>query len=215
MDIRLQHLMPLPLQDQLLAKDSDIWGKDILLSAGQQIKITARSGRGKTTLVHLLAGLRNDYTGSVYIGNKNPMNCLPEDLAQLRREELGVVFQDLRLFPELTIRENTEVKKFLPRIPISENTIEDMATELGIDTLLDTPAGICSYGEQQRAAILRALVQPFDWLILDEPFSHLDKLNQQKAIGLITTVINQQKAGLILLDLEPDQCFMYHQQFQL
>lgn len=215
MDIRLQHVMPLPLQDQPLAKDSDIWGKDILLSAGQQIKITARSGRGKTTLVHFLAGLRNDYTGSVYIGNKNPMNFLPEDLAQLRREELGVVFQDLRLFPELTIRENTEVKKFLPRIPISENTIEDMAAELGIDTLLDTPAGICSYGEQQRAAILRALVQPFDWLILDEPFSHLDKLNQQKAIGLITTVINQQKAGLILLDLEPDQCFMYHQQFQL
>ena len=215
MDIRLQHVIPLPLQDQPLAKDSDIWGKDILLSAGQQIKITARSGRGKTTLVHFLAGLRNDYTGAVYIGNKNPMNCMPEDLAQLRREELGVVFQDLRLFPELTIRENTEVKKFLPRIPISENTIEDMAAELGIDTLLDTPAGICSYGEQQRAAILRALVQPFDWLILDEPFSHLNKLNQQKAIGLITTVINQQKAGLILLDLEPDQCFMYHQQFQL
>lgn len=215
MDIRLQHVIPRPLQDQPLAKDSDIWEKDILLSAGQQIKITARSGRGKTTLVHFLAGLRNDYTGSTYIGNKNLMNRTPEDLAQLRREELGIVFQDLRLFPELTIRENTELKKLLPRIPISENTIEDMAAELGINGLLDTPAGICSYGEQQRGAILRALSQPFRWLILDEPFSHLDELNKEKAIGLISTVVNQQKAGMILLDLEPDNHFTYHQQFQL
>jgi putative ABC transport system ATP-binding protein len=143
------------------------------------------------------------------------MNCLPEDLAQLRREELGIVFQDLRLFPELTIRENTEVKKFLPRIPISENTIEDMAAELGIDALLGTPAGICSYGEQQRGAILRTLSQPFRWLILDEPFSHLDEINKEKAIQLISTIVNQQQAGMILLDLEPDNYFMYHQQFHL
>ena len=215
MDIRLQHVMPRPLQDQPLTAESDIWGKDITLPAGQLIKIIARSGKGKTTLVHFLAGLRNDYTGSVYIGNKNLMNYVPEDLAQLRRGELGIVFQDLRLFPELTIRENTVLKKLLPRIPISENSIEDMAAELGINALLDAPAGICSYGEQQRVAILRTISQPFRWLILDEPFSHLDELNKEKAIGLISTVVNQQKAGMILLELEPDNHFTYHQQFQL
>ncbi len=215
MDIRLQHLMPRPLQDTLLAADSDIWGKNVAFYSGQCIKITARSGRGKTTLVHILAGLRNDYSGSVWIGNKNPLTCGSAELAHLRSEEVAIVFQDLRLFTGLSIRENTELKKFLPEIPIRENTVEDMANELGIQPLLNQPAGTCSYGEQQRAAILRAMVQPFQWLILDEPFSHLDEANKATAIRLIATTAMHRKAGIILLDLEPDNHFAYHQKFQL
>lgn len=215
MDIRLQHLMPRPLQDKPMAAASDIWGKDVTLRAGQYIKITARSGRGKTTLVHFLCGLRRDYAGSIQIGTYNPLTCNPEELAALRSEVISVVFQDLRLFPQLSIRENTELKKFLPRNPIRENNLEDMAAQLGIETLLDTPAATCSYGEQQRGAILRAMVQPFQWLILDEPFSHLDNINRDKAIALINTVAKEQNAGIILLDLEPDNYFPYHHQFQL
>jgi putative ABC transport system ATP-binding protein len=90
-----------------------------------------------------------------------------------------------------------------------------MAGQLEIETLLDTPAAACSYGEQQRAAILRALVQPFQWLILDEPFSHLDNINRNKAIALISSVAKEQNAGIILLDLEPDNYFPYHHQLQL
>jgi|688.fasta_scaffold00053_98 ABC-type lipoprotein export system ATPase subunit len=215
MDIRLHHLMPRPLQDKPMAAASDIWGKDVTLNAGQCIKITARSGRGKTTLVHFLSGLRYDYAGTIQIGTYNPLTCNSEELATLRRESLSVVFQDLRLFPQLSIRENTELKKFLPRHPLRNNTIEDMAGQLEIETLLDTPAAACSYGEQQRAAILRALVQPFQWLILDEPFSHLDNINRNKAIALISSVAKEQNAGIILLDLEPDNYFPYHHQLQL
>ncbi|MFM7358106.1 MAG: ATP-binding cassette domain-containing protein [Sediminibacterium sp.] len=215
MDIRLHHLMPRPLQDTPLTAESDIWEKEVTFFSGQTIKITARSGRGKTTLVHILAGLRNDYSGTVWMGNKNPLTCGSEELAHLRSEEVAVVFQDLRLFTDLSIRENTELKKFLPRIPIRENTVEDMAKELGIQHLLNSSAGTCSYGEQQRGAILRAMVQPFQWLILDEPFSHLDEANKATAIQLITSTAKHRKAGIILLDLEPDNHFLYHQQFQL
>jgi len=215
MDIRLHHLMPRPLQDKPMAAASDIWGKDITLPAGTLIKITAASGRGKTTLVHYMAGLRKDYSGNIQLGSIDPASCPAEELALIRREKMAIIFQDLRLFTELTIRENTELKKYLPNQPLREMPIEEMAAQLGIDTLLDTPAGICSFGEQQRAAILRALVQPFQWLILDEPFSHLDHSNREKAIELIKMVVEQRGAGIILVDLEPDNYFPYHQQLQL
>ncbi len=207
--------MPRPLQDKPMAAASDIWGKDITLVAGNLIKVTAPSGRGKTTLVHYLTGLRRDYAGNILLDRTDPASCPAEELALIRREKMAIVFQDLRLFTELSIRENTELKKYLPNQPLQEMPIEEMAVQLGIDTLLDTPAGICSYGEQQRAAILRALVQPFQWLILDEPFSHLDHSNRKKAIDLIKIIVEQRGAGIMLVDLEPDDYFPYHQQLQL
>ncbi|MEL4382976.1 ATP-binding cassette domain-containing protein, partial [Shewanella algae] len=88
------------------------------------------------------------------------------------------------LFPQLTIRENINLKIALCKQPVRAN-IDAMADRLAITHILDKPAHICSYGEQQRAAIIRALVQPFSYLLLDEPFSHLDQENTRKAIDLI------------------------------
>lgn len=215
MQIRLQQIIPIPLQEKQLAVDSDIWGNHRTFHTSECIKITAASGRGKTTLAHFLIGLRADYSGTLSIQEKNLANYSAAEMAIWRREQLGVVFQDLRLFPHLTIRENIELKTYLAPRYIGENTVEWMAEQLGIADLLNTQAGICSYGEQQRAAIIRALAQPFAWLLLDEPFSHLDKKNQHQAITLIQSVITQRGAGLILLDLESDNHFSYHQSFQL
>jgi putative ABC transport system ATP-binding protein len=215
MQIRLQQIIPIPLQEKQLAVDSDIWGNNRTFHSGEYIKITAASGRGKTTLAHFLIGLRTDYSGTLTVQEKNLANFSTAEMAIWRREQLGVVFQDLRLFPHLTIRENIELKKYLAPRHIGENTVEWMAEQLGIADLLNKQAGICSYGEQQRASIIRALAQPFTWLLLDEPFSHLDKKNQQQAISLIQSVIAQRGAGLILLDLESDNHFSYHQSFQL
>jgi len=215
MQIRLQQIIPIPLQEKQLAVDSDIWCNNRTLHSGEHIKINAASGRGKTTLAHFLIGLRTDYSGTLSVQNKNLAHFSAAEMAIWRREQLGVVFQDLRLFPHLTIRENIELKRVLAPGHIGENTVEWMAEQLGIADLLNTQAGICSYGEQQRAAIIRALAQPFTWLLLDEPFSHLDKKNQQQAVTLIQSVITQREAGLILLDLESDNHFSYHQSFQL
>ena len=161
MQIRLQQIIPIPLQEKQLAVDSDIWGNNRTFHSGECIKITAASGRGKTTLAHFLIGLRTDYSGTLTVQEKNLANFSTAELAIWRREQLGVVFQDLRLFPHLTIRENIELKTYLAPRHIGENTVEWMAEQLGIADLLNTKAGICSYGEQQRAAIIRALAQPF------------------------------------------------------
>ena len=215
MQIRLQQIIPIPLQEKNPTEGSDIWGKQITFTPGERIKITAASGRGKTTYSHFLAGIRKDYRGSIFVNGAPLSSFSSQEMAVWRREQLGVVYQDLRLFPELTIRENIELKKYLAPQPDESFQFEMMAEILGIADLLNTKAGICSYGEQQRAAIIRTLSQPFQWLLLDEPFSHLDKKNQQKAIELIQKVMEIKQAGLILLDLEPDNHFSYTQFLQL
>jgi putative ABC transport system ATP-binding protein len=95
------------------------------------------------------------------------------------------------------------------------NDADEMAARLGISHILHQKAGLCSYGEQQRIAIIRALMQPFDWLIMDEPFSHLDNENIEKAAALITAECNKRNAGFIITDLEDDTHFNYTRQYQL
>ena len=77
-----------------------------------------------------------------------------------------------------------------------------MASRLGIESKLHKQCGICSYGEQQRIAIIRALQQPFNFLLLDEPFSHLDEANRIKAMELIEEEAFARKASIILADLK-------------
>jgi len=82
-----------------------------------------------------------------------------------------------------------------------------MATRLGIGNKLDKKCGTCSYGEQQRIAIIRSLQQPFDFLLLDEPFSHLDEQNRSIAMQLIEEEATERKAAIILADLKPIEYF--------
>jgi putative ABC transport system ATP-binding protein len=75
--------------------------------------------------------------------------------------------------------------------------------------------GLCSYGEQQRIAIIRALIQPFEWLLMDEPFSHLDENNTAKAAALIADECSQRNAGFIITDLDDDENFNYSKKLNL
>ena len=137
-----------------------------------------------------------------------------EQLAPLRAGYLSIVFQDLRLFPELTTWENLEIKRTLTNT-VTPQYASEMLQRLGIYEKKDSQAKTLSYGEQQRVAIIRSLLQPFDWLLMDEPFSHLDNMNIEKAISLITEVVNMNRAGLILADLERNDYFSYHKSLYL
>lgn len=180
---------------------SEVWLQTITVEPGERIQIQAPSGSGKTSLTHFLYGLRREYVGNIRFGSME-LNALdPDQLADLRREKLSVVFQDLRLFLEPSLRDNFEIKRQLTNFhPVS--CIEEWAKRLGIQHRLDTPARLCSYGEQQRASILRALLQPFQWILLDEPFSHLDDANARKALDLILEESEKQGAAIWLADLE-------------
>jgi len=207
MQLELKQIVPVPLKDKFSKRGSDIWNNHLQFSKGEWIKIIAPSGTGKTTFIHIIYKLRNDYEGNVIWNNKNVRTITGDALAQIRQQNISVVFQDLRLFPNLTARENIELKRVLQK-PVYESSIIDaMADSLGVTHILEQRAGLCSYGEQQRVAIIRSLVQPFDWLLMDEPFSHLDHENIRKASMLITDECKKRSAGFLLTDLEEDDHF--------
>ena len=215
MTITLDHLVPIPLKERLLPRQSDVWNAAFGLQQGMFTKLKAPSGSGKTTLVHILYKLRNDYEGKVLL-NGVPVRTIQGDaLATIRQQEISIVFQDLRLFPNLTARENIELNRVLQQPYYDSAMIDTMAAQLGVTHVLEQNAGICSYGEQQRIAIIRALMQPFSWLIMDEPFSHLDKANTAKAAALIASECKKRNAGMLITDLDDDTYFDYHRQYQL
>ena len=215
MQIQLQQVVPIPLKDRFAQRQSDIWSACVSFAEGEWVKIKAPSGTGKTTLIHILYRLRNDYEGAVRWGKENLQQISPAALAQLRQQEVSIIFQDLRLFAHLTARENIELNRVLQQPFYESSKIDEMAELLNVGHVLNQRAGLCSYGEQQRIAIIRALVQPFTWLLMDEPFSHLDKANTVKAAALIAAECAKRKAGFILTDLDEDDHFNYSKRLQL
>jgi ABC-type lipoprotein export system ATPase subunit len=205
MQISLQAVTPTFLEAEKIA-GSEVWGKTLGFAPGEFTQIVAPSGRGKTSLIHFLYGLRTDYQGSICY-NGAPINGFDADsFSKWRQQHISIVFQDLRLFANHTVFDNINIKRVLkPHHP--ETRIKEMADWLGIGNKLGKPAHTCSYGEQQRIAIIRALVQPFDFLLLDEPFSHLDEANRQKAMQLMEQEAAARKASIVLADLKRIEYF--------
>lgn len=213
MQLHIGQLLPVYFQNKDVST-SEVWNKDLLIQKGDLVKIIAPSGSGKTSLMNFLYGMRGDYTGSVRYDNKNIRELSFEELASFRKDHLSIVFQDLRLFPDRTVEENLEIKRQLnPYHPPA--MIREMATRLGIGDKLQSTMSTCSYGEQQRTAIIRSLLQPFDILLLDEPFSHLDNNNAEKAMQLMLEEAKKREATIIFADLERIDYFPYTRLFHL
>ncbi|MEX6686027.1 ATP-binding cassette domain-containing protein [Danxiaibacter flavus] len=207
--IQLKNLVPVPLKEKFQVRKSSIWNTEVTFNKGEWIKIKAPSGTGKTTLIHSLYKLRTDYEGSVSYNDKNILEVQDDALASLRQQNISIIFQDLRLFANLTARENIELNRVLQAPYYESAMIEQMADTLQITHILNQRTGLCSYGEQQRIAIVRALMQPFEWLFMDEPFSHLDMDNSERAARLIAQECRKRNAGFILTDLDEDTHFSY------
>lgn len=215
MQISLQNLIPIPLKERLVNRTSDVWNTQQSFSSKELIKIKAPSGTGKTTLIHFLYKLRADFEGTVLYDAISIKNIEEDTLAKIRQQKLSIIFQDLRLFNNLTAKENIELNRVLQTPYYEATVIYEMAEQLGITSILNQPAGICSYGEQQRICIIRALMQPFELLLMDEPFSHLDKANTAIAAKLISEECAKRNAGFVLTDLDEDDHFEYSRKLSL
>ncbi len=214
MQLVLDHIVPEPLKQNLQHSSSNIWKCKQLIENREKVFCRAASGKGKSTFIHILYGLRHDYEGSVQWSGKLVSTASQQQLSEWRSKELSIVFQDLRLFSSLTVQENLALKHSLGSdVPLQQ--IQEWLEVLGIASKWQQKAETLSYGERQRVAIIRSLIQPFTTLLLDEPFSHLDDANAQKAISLISMRLQQLKAGLILVDLEDNDWFEYDRKLLL
>ncbi len=200
MQLEIHSVLPLYFEENR-KNSSEVWGQDLVFKKGDYIKIVAPSGSGKTSFIHFIYGMRKDYSGAVLYDGKNINNYSPEELAACRKNSMSIIFQDMRLFPKQTVWENVEIKRQLNPFHPAEK-IAMMAERLGIGNKLQSKCETCSYGEQQRVSIIRSLMQPFDFLLLDEPFSHLDEANSQKAMELILEESRKREAAIIFANLE-------------
>jgi ABC-type lipoprotein export system ATPase subunit len=213
MQIQLQQVIPTFIEEEKIAH-SQVWNSVVVFNTGEKIQIVAPSGSGKTSLIHFLYGMRKDFTGRILYDNNLINNFDAEQFAGYRQKNISIVFQDLRLFPEQTVLQNISIKRQLNPFH-TEDKIAAMAKRLGIENKLGKLCKTCSYGEQQRIAIIRSLQQSFDFLLLDEPFSHLDDNNRKKAMELMEEEVALRKAAIILADLKVIEYFKADRTLQL
>ena len=200
MQINLQEIVPGYIAKENI-NGSQVWGKNITITKGEHLHIVAPSGKGKTSLIHFIYGLRKDYAGCILYNDTDIKKLSVESFSSFRQKKISIIFQDLRLFEDQTVKENLEIKRMLNPYHQPEVIIK-MAERLGIETKLNQQVKTCSYGEQQRIAIIRSLMQPFDFLLLDEPYSHLDEGNRKKAMELIYEECEKRGAAMIFADLK-------------
>ncbi len=174
----------------------EVWQHTVTFEHGTRYQVIAASGTGKSTLCAYLYGYRNDYTGKVYIDNADARTLDIDRWCDLRTHCIAYVPQDLRLFGTLTAIENCEIKSRLTGYR-SVNEIKHMLASVGLGERMSSRVDHLSIGQQQRVAIVRALCQPFDFLIMDEPVSHLDEETNAAVATLIEQELSHTGAGVV------------------
>lgn len=175
---------------------SEVWRTDVTFRRGETVLVEAASGGGKSSMCSYIFGARVDYEGHLLFNGHDVASMSGADWQRARRVNIAYLPQELSLFPELTAWENVQLKNSLTG-HASDARIEEWMERLGILFRRDYPAGKMSIGQQQRLAIVRALCQPFDFILLDEPVSHLDEANNVIAAEIISAEARRQGAGII------------------
>ncbi len=195
-------------------QNSDVWQQDITFEKEKVYLIEAESGKGKSTFCSYLIGYRHDYSGQVLFDDVDARSLKVADWTGIRQQHISMLFQELRLFPELTAMENVLIKNNLTGYKSREEII-NWFEMLGIPDKKDVKIGRMSFGQQQRVALIRSLVQPFDFLVADEPVSHLDDQNARIMGDILIQEVRRQGAGLIVTSIGKHMDLNYDKVVQL
>lgn len=185
------------MEDTSQIRESRIWdAPPFTFKKGCRICIHAESGGGKSSLLSFIYGQRHDYSGEILFDNQNIRSLSIKNWCEIRRHNIALLPQEMRLFPELTVWENISLKNNLTHYR-SEKELLEFLSVLGIQEKKNTPVNKLSIGQQQRVAIIRTLCQPFDFIFLDEPVSHLDEPNNKIVAELVEEEAGKLQAGII------------------
>lgn len=184
----MEHEVPVSL--------SQVWLQNIEFVRPNYYMVEAESGTGKSSLCSYIYGSRGDYRGKILFDGRDVSEFTIEQWCELRTRSLAYLPQEMQLFPELTVLENIEIKNRLTGCKSREWILEALE-RLEISVKADVLAGKLSVGQQQRVAIIRALCQPFDFIFIDEPVSHLDQRNNNIVAHLIQEEAQSNGASII------------------
>ncbi len=204
--VTLDHVVPevfVGNGDGPLCERSDVWNTDLTLHRGRLYLISADSGTGKSSLCSYIYGNRTDYAGRIMFDSDDVRTFSPRKWSRLRQNAISILPQELRLFTELTAMENILIKNRLTGY-CSVSRIVEMLDMLGVAGLADRRAAMMSVGQQQRVAVVRALCQPFDFLLLDEPVSHLDRRNNMIVSDLLADEASRRGAAIVATSVGND-----------
>lgn len=179
---------------------SEIWNTDVTFEKGHLYLIEADSGKGKSTFCSYILGYRHDYSGEVRFDDRVIRVFKVKEWVEIRLRHIAFLFQELRLFPELTAYENVKIKNDLTGTKTREEIL-NWFERLGIADKVDQKVGLMSFGQQQRVAMMRALAQPFDFILADEPISHLDANNSRIMGEIMMEEAKKQGAGVIVTSI--------------
>ena len=206
MTITLHNIRPSYMSEDELSASDIFLVPEVTFESPNKYLVRAESGRGKSSLLDFIFGANTSFEGSI------DSDVARDD--EWRKSRLSYVFQDLKLFPELSVMDNLRLKNNLT----DHNSEEEMMSYLdglGVAIKCESKVGTLSLGQRQRVAIARALCQPFEMLLLDEPFSHLDDTNSSITADLLANALEERQAGLIVTSLGPDTAFSYDVEYRL
>jgi len=171
---------------------------DINLDTGENLLIIGNSGIGKTTLLHLLAGILKPESGSINISGTDISKFSDTELDKFRGDNIGIVFQKPHFISSLTINENLKLAKYLSPSKTSGDA-KKILESLNIKDKYQQKPNQLSEGEKQRASIALALINSPNLILADEPTSSLDDFNCDNVIKLLKKQAKDHKAQLIVI----------------
>ena len=155
------------------------------MEAGEMLAIVGQSGSGKTTLLNLLGGIDKPSAGQVLLDGRDIHTLSDAEAAKLRRQKIGYIYQDFKLLPILTAKENIMLPAILDGRKAPARVVSALADRLGIGNRLNHLPSQMSGGQRQRVAIARALINQPAIILADEPTGNLDKASAQEILELL------------------------------
>lgn len=198
--IKVEHLNKFyGTSDNIIKALDDV---SLTIAKGQFVAIVGPSGSGKSSLLHIIGGVDQATSGKVFINELDITKLNSEELAILRRRDLGIIYQFFNLIPVLTVEENIQLPTLLDHQKIDETYFEELISLIGLKPRLKSLPYQLSGGQQQRVAIARALMNKPNILLCDEPTGNLDSANSVEIIQYLkkTNVLYQQTIVLVTHD---------------
>ncbi len=180
-------------------------GITLRVQPGEFVALRGRSGSGKTTLLNILVGLDSPTQGIVRVLERDLGQMNESERARLRRESIGIMFQNAHLFPSLTAQENVEIPLRLARMPSAQRTKQarEALEHVGLSKRAHHRGLELSGGEQQRVALARALVHQPRFIVADEPTGNLDSLTGRDITKLLRDITHNTKIGMLVATHDP------------